>query len=115
VSKPWYNIEEGVEIIAELERELAEARKLLARVIADCDSPNRVKPHTVQPGTYAQLKAAMREQEAGEVGKMQCPACGGSGFITYNPNLNPNENPGTVSARCPYCNRKEAGEVGDVQ
>ena len=32
-----------------------------------------------------------------------CTACGGSGVVTFNPNLNPNEFPGTATAKCGRC------------
>lgn len=33
-----------------------------------------------------------------------CECCGGTGSISYNPNLNPNAFPATVSAVCMHCN-----------
>jgi hypothetical protein len=32
-----------------------------------------------------------------------CASCGGSGVISYNPNLNPNAFPATASAKCTRC------------
>jgi hypothetical protein len=33
----------------------------------------------------------------------RCENCGGSGYISYNPNLNPNAFPATASAKCTRC------------
>jgi len=34
---------------------------------------------------------------------VRCENCGGSGVISYNPNLNPNSFPGTATAKCTRC------------
>jgi hypothetical protein len=34
---------------------------------------------------------------------VRCENCGGSGIISYNPNLNPNSFPGTATAKCTRC------------
>jgi len=34
---------------------------------------------------------------------VRCENCGGSGVISYNPNLNPNAFPATASAKCTRC------------
>ena len=34
---------------------------------------------------------------------VRCENCGGSGAISYNPNLNPNSFPGTATAKCTQC------------
>ena len=33
-----------------------------------------------------------------------CENCGGTGLISYNPNLNPNQFPGHATAKCSRCN-----------
>ena len=34
---------------------------------------------------------------------VRCENCGGSGVISFNPNLNPNRFPGTATAKCTRC------------
>jgi hypothetical protein len=43
------------------------------------------------------------EQALATVGGEPCEICEGRGSITYNPNLNPNDNAGSATSHCPHC------------
>jgi hypothetical protein len=42
-----------------------------------------------------------------------CEVCEGSGSITYNPNLNPNDNAGSTTSHCPHCEGTGLAAVRD--
>ena len=57
----------------------------------------------------AKLNAPAGAEEGKEVEAEPCQHCGGSGVISYNPNLNPNVNPGVAIVSCPHCKSAPPG------
>jgi hypothetical protein len=109
-----------------LERELAEARAEISQLRHEPPPIGPVNPNCevcMGTGYYGDNGPGIKGNgeyqpcdqcntpRGGEVGDAPCQVCGGSGFITYNPNLNPSENPGAASARCPHCNAPQGREV----
>lgn len=71
--------------------------------------PSNVVKEAIQAATLLIKIAEMFNAVTPPAEEDSCPICKGIGFVAYNPNLNPNENPAIASAPC-SCVTPPAGE-----
>ena len=86
--------------------ELDSAIRVIENVTGFDDETTRVGEAWAIVLRYLRLPNASLERAAAAdtlEDNVRCENCGGSGAISFNPNLNPNSFPGTATAKCTQC------------